>query len=74
MSKQLPVVSGAEVVAALKKLGFYVKRQRGRHMILRCDQPFSQTVVPNHSQLDRGTLRAIIRQLEMSVEEFNNLF
>ena len=62
------------MVAALKKVGFYVKRQRGSHMILRRDQPFSQTVVPNHQQIDRGTLRAIIRQLEMSVEEFNKLF
>jgi len=72
MSK-LPRVSGAETVAALKKLGFYVRRQHGSHIILRRDNPFAQTVVPNHPELDTGTLRAIIRQIGISVEEFIRL-
>ncbi len=72
MSK-LPVVSGRKCVNALTKAGFYLKRQRGSHMILRRDDPFAQLVVPNHKQLDRGTLRAIIRQANMSVDEFNEL-
>jgi predicted RNA binding protein YcfA (HicA-like mRNA interferase family) len=38
-------------------------------MILR-DNPFTQTVVPNHRELDRGTLRAILRQADVSVEDF----
>ena len=57
MSK-LPQVSGAEVARALAKAGFTLRRQHGSHMILRRDSPFAQTVVPNHRQLDRGTLRA----------------
>jgi predicted RNA binding protein YcfA (HicA-like mRNA interferase family) len=69
MSK-LPRVSGAEAVAALKKAGFYVKRQQGSHIVLRRDNPFAQTVVPNHRELDTGTLRAIIRQVGLSVDEF----
>lgn len=73
MSK-LPRVSGLEVVAALSKLGFQFKRQQGSHMILRRDNPFAQTVVPNHKEIDRGTLRAIIRQAGISVDEFNALF
>jgi predicted RNA binding protein YcfA (HicA-like mRNA interferase family) len=39
-------------------------------MILRRDNPFSQVVVPDHKTLDRGTLRAIIRQAGLSAEEF----
>jgi len=39
-------------------------------MILRCDDPFAQVVVPDHRELDRGTLRAIIRQSGLSVNEF----
>ena len=70
MSK-LPRVSGSEVVAALGKIGFYVRRQRGSHMILRRDEPFAQTTVPNHRELDSGTLRAILRQIGLSVDEFN---
>ncbi len=72
MSK-LPRVSGRECVKALEKAGFHLKRQEGSHMILRRDDPFAQLVVPDHKELDRGTLRAIIRQGGLSVNEFVNL-
>jgi predicted RNA binding protein YcfA (HicA-like mRNA interferase family) len=39
-------------------------------MILRRGDPFAQVVVPDHRELDRGTLRAIIRQAGLSVDEF----
>ena len=42
-------------------------------MILRRDDPFAQVVVPDHRELDRGTLRAIIRQADLSVDEFTRL-
>ena len=57
----------------MSRIGFYLKRQAGSHLILRRDNPFTQVVVPNHKELDRGTLRAIIRQSGLSVEEFTNL-
>lgn len=66
----LPRVSGRECVKALARLGFVVKRQRGSHMVLRRDSPFAQVVVPAHAELDRGTLRAILRQAGVTVEEF----
>ena len=66
---RLPQVSGAELVRALQNLGFVVKRQQGSHIILRRTDPFAQTVVPNHRQIDRGTLRAILRQTGISVED-----
>ncbi|MCG2661753.1 MAG: type II toxin-antitoxin system HicA family toxin [Kiritimatiellae bacterium] len=69
MSK-LPRISGRDAVQALKKIGFYVKRQHGSHIILRRDDPFAQTVVPDHKELDRGTLRAILCQIDLSVDEF----
>ncbi len=59
MSK-LPRISGRECAKALRKAGFYLKRQEGSHMVLRRDNPFAQVVVPDHKELDRGTLRAII--------------
>ena len=70
---RLPQVSGPEVVRALEKAGFSVRRQHGSHIILRRDTPFAQTVVPNHRQIDRGTLRAILRQTDLSVDEFIKL-
>ena len=60
MSK-LPRVSGRQGVRALEKAGFCKKRQHGSHIILQRDEPFAQLVVPDHSELGRGTLRAIIR-------------
>ncbi|MCL4858651.1 MAG: type II toxin-antitoxin system HicA family toxin [Caldilineaceae bacterium] len=72
MSK-LPQISGRTCVSALNKVGFYVRRQRGSHVVLRRDDPYAQLVVPDHNVLDRGTLRAIIRQAGLSVEEFVDL-
>jgi predicted RNA binding protein YcfA (HicA-like mRNA interferase family) len=72
MSK-LPKISGRECVKSLEKVGFYFKRQQGSHIILRRDDPFAQVVVPDHKELDRGTLHAIIRQAGLSVDEFIRL-
>ena len=72
MSK-LPQVSGPDVVRALQKLGFTVRRQHGSHMILRRDDPVAQTVVPSHRQIDRGILRAILRQTEITADELIKL-
>ena len=66
----LPRISGRACVKALMKIGFIKRRQHGSHMILRRDEPFSQLVVPDHKELDRGTLRAIIRQAGLTVDEF----
>lgn len=69
----LPVISGKECVSALEKVGFYVKRQSGSHIIMRKDEPFGQVTIPNHKTLDRGTLFNIIRCAELSVNEFKEL-
>jgi predicted RNA binding protein YcfA (HicA-like mRNA interferase family) len=61
---KLPRISGRECVTALEKANFYFKRQQGSHIILRRDNPYAQVVVPDHKELDRGTLRAILRQAE----------
>ncbi len=70
---QLPRISGRQCLEALGKIGFYLKRQESSHMILRRDRPFAQVVVPDHKELDRGTLLAIIRQAGLSVDEFAKL-
>jgi predicted RNA binding protein YcfA (HicA-like mRNA interferase family) len=69
----LPLISGRECVRALARVGFYIRRQRGSHIVLRRDDPFAQLVVPDHRELDRGTLRAIIRQCGLGIEEFSKL-
>lgn len=72
MSK-LPVLSGKECVKALEKTGFFMIRQKGSHISLIRHHPFTQVVVPNHHELDRGTLRSIIRQAGLSIDEFVEL-
>ena len=70
---RLPSVSGQQVVAALQRIGFRIRRQHGSHIIMRRDETFSQTVVPAHREIDRGTLRAILRQIDLSVDDFVRL-
>jgi len=70
---RLPRISGRECVKVLSKAGFYLKRQEGSHIVLRRDDPFGQLDVPDHKELDRGTLRAIIRQSGLSGDEFTKL-
>ena len=66
-------ISGRDCARALRKVGFHLKRQHGSHLILRRDQPFAQVVVPDHKELDRGTLRAIIKQVGLGLDEFTSL-
>ena len=70
---KLPVISGLECVKALQKAGFYTIRQKGSHISLRRNDPFARVTVPDHKELDRGTLRAIIRQAGLTVDEFVDL-
>jgi predicted RNA binding protein YcfA (HicA-like mRNA interferase family) len=72
----LPVVSGKRVVEALIRAGFAVARISGSHHLLNWPgNPARTVVVPVHgnSDLKRGTLRSIIRQSGLSVDEFNAL-
>ena len=70
---KLPVISGRDCIKALERANFYFKRQEGSHIILRRESPFAQVVVPDHRELDRGTLRGIIRQAGLTVQEFARL-
>lgn len=70
----LPVVSGRDVVSALAKIGYEYDRQRSSHIVLRLNrEPYRRIVVPNHRQVAKGTLRKIIREAGLTVDEFNGL-
>ena len=67
----LPVISGREAVRAFRKVGYETDRQRGSHIILRrAESPHRRLTVPDHKELRKGTLRALIRQAGLSVDEF----
>jgi predicted RNA binding protein YcfA (HicA-like mRNA interferase family) len=71
MSK-LPIISGKQCIKVLEKFGYVVYRQKGSHVTLVREDPPSQTTVPVHKELDKGTLRAILRQAGVNVEEFTD--
>ena len=66
-------LSGFEVRAALERAGFVFRRQTGSHMILRRDQPYARAVVPDHKQIRSGTLRRIIADAGLTVDQFVQL-
>lgn len=71
---KLPVVSGAEAVKALRRLGYEVDVQRGSHILLRrTEPPYRRLSVPNHKELAKGTLRAILREAGLTIAEFKRL-
>lgn len=65
---KLPVISAAEAIRALERLGFTIVRQRGSHIVLRRDS--SGCVVPNHRELKVGTLGGVLKQAGVSPDEF----
>jgi predicted RNA binding protein YcfA (HicA-like mRNA interferase family) len=64
-----PLLSGRDCVSALSRLGYVQTRQRGSHVRLEC-RGRAPLTVPMHGELDRGTLRAIIKAAGLTVEEF----
>jgi predicted RNA binding protein YcfA (HicA-like mRNA interferase family) len=61
---KLPVVSGADVVRTLQRLGFVIAQQRGSHIVMR--RGSSGCVVPNHVELKAGTLSGVLKQAGVS--------
>jgi len=74
MSPRLPVINSRELIAVLEKAGFEIKRQTGSHVILYKVSLRRPVSVPQHSgDLPSGTVRVIIREAGLTVEEFLNL-
>ncbi|RJQ36539.1 MAG: type II toxin-antitoxin system HicA family toxin [Dehalococcoidia bacterium] len=71
----LPVLSGRKLVQILAKAGFTPARQKGSHIILvKTDESGKHAVVvPDHKEIDRGTLLEIIRQAGLKKPEFLKL-
>jgi predicted RNA binding protein YcfA (HicA-like mRNA interferase family) len=71
---KLPIISGQDLIKLLLKLDYQVHHQTGSHIILRQNKvPFRRLTIPNHKEISRGTLRAIIRQAGLTRETFLKL-
>ncbi len=70
---KLPVVSGKEAVKAFGRLGYSIDRQRGSHVIMiRASPEFKLVSIQLHETLDKGTLRRILADSDLAIEEFVN--
>jgi predicted RNA binding protein YcfA (HicA-like mRNA interferase family) len=71
---RLPAVSGRDAVRVFAKVGYAVDHQTGSHIILRHQQvPHRRLSIPDHRELAKGTLRALIRQAGLTVDAFIDL-
>jgi predicted RNA binding protein YcfA (HicA-like mRNA interferase family) len=71
---KLPVISGQEALRAFCKKAYVLDHQTGSHLILRqASPPNRRLTIPNHKELAKGTLRSIIREAGLTVEEFVEL-
>ncbi len=66
----LPVIGGREAVRVFERFGWQIARQRGSHIIMTREGATVTLSVPDHKELDRGTLRSLIRAAGLTVEEF----
>lgn len=68
----VPLLSGREIVKIYQALGWRVARQRGSHIILVKEGHIATLSVPNHKEVAKGTLRALIRDAGLTVQDFLN--
>lgn len=65
---KLPHVSGTEALRAFQRLGFEKVRQRGSHVVVKLGN--RGCVIPLHSEIKIGTLSGLLRQADVSADEF----
>ncbi len=68
MPSKYPVCTPAEIIRVLEKRGFYFVSQKGSHM--KYSDGKNVTIIPNHREVSKGTLKCILEQADMTLEEF----
>jgi predicted RNA binding protein YcfA (HicA-like mRNA interferase family) len=66
-------LSGQDLIKALQRVGFVVQRQRGSHNILRRESPHARVTVPHHKTIRHGTLRTILHEANVTVDQLIEL-
>jgi predicted RNA binding protein YcfA (HicA-like mRNA interferase family) len=69
---KLPRISSREAIRSLERLGFEQVRQTGSHVVLKKNSQEGEIgcIVPVHRELKIGTLSGILKQAQVTVEEF----
>ncbi len=69
---RLPILSGKDLVRILQHVGYYLRDQKKSHIYLRHPSRKPLTI-PNHKEIARGTLRQILRDAGIPVDDFRKL-
>lgn len=69
---KLNVISGKKLIQILEILGWQVVRRKSSHIILIKPGEIITLSVPDHKELSIGTLRSVLRNAEISIDEFNS--
>ena len=72
---KMPVLSGRDIAKILSKIGYEHIRTRGSHMIMikQTEKEKKMIPVPNHKELAKGTLKAIMNQAGLTLDDLLNL-
>ncbi len=72
---KLPIVSAKEAIKAFEKMDYQIIRQKGSHIRMhsKIDKSKQPLTIPNHKMIGKGLLRKLLRDAELTVEDFLNL-
>ena len=72
---KLPVISGSQAIKCFEKIGYQVVRQRGSHVRMhhKSDTTKQPLTIPRHKTLGKGLIRKLLRDAQLTVEEFLKL-
>ena len=73
MSPKPPLLSGREVVKVFQRLGYVQTGQRGSHIKIKNDATETTLIIPDHREVDRWTLKGILKDANISIEKFIDL-
>lgn len=71
MGSKYPVLTPKEVTTALQKIGFEFVKQKGSHM--KYQKGAYTVIIPNHSEIAKGTLKSILSMANIELEDFLKL-
>ena len=72
---KLPLISAKEAIKAFEKMDYQIIRQKGSHIRMhnKTDKSKKPLTIPNHKTIGKGLLRKLLRDAELSVEDFLKL-
>ncbi|MEK7449566.1 MAG: type II toxin-antitoxin system HicA family toxin [Planctomycetota bacterium] len=76
MGERFPAVTGKQIIRLIRKIGFeFYRSAKGSHEVWRRPRDGRHTIIPRHAGkiIKRKTLKSIINDTGLTIEEFRNL-